>query len=46
MFDGSAGAVAFKSKKATELMTLPHTDKEIVGNAEQMFTIRQTENVH
>ena len=44
--DGSAGVVAFKSKKATELMTLPHTDKEIVGNAEQMFTIRQTENVH
>lgn len=44
--DGSAGAVAFKSKKATELMLLPHTDKVITGNNEQMFTIRQTDNVH
>lgn len=27
-------------------MLLPHTEKTITGNNEQMFTIRQTDNVH
>lgn len=44
--DGSAGAVAFKSKKATELMTMPKTEKVITGNSNVTFTINQTENVH
>lgn len=45
--DGSAGAVAFKSKTATELMSLPgRQSKKIVGSSAQTFTINQTENVH
>nr|UVM95975.1 MAG: hypothetical protein [Bacteriophage sp.] len=45
--NGSAGAVAFKSKTATELMSLPgRQSKKIVGNSAQTFTINQTENVH
>lgn len=45
--NGSAGAVAFKSKTATELMSLPgRQSKKIVGNFAQTFTINQTENVH
>lgn len=45
--DGSAGAVAFKTKKATELMALPtKQSRKIVGNSNQTFTINQTENVH
>lgn len=45
--NGSAGAVAFKSKTATELMSLPgRQSKKIVGNFAQTFTINQTKNVH
>lgn len=45
--NGSAGAVAFKSKTATELMSLPgRQSKKIVGSSAQTFTINQTENVH
>lgn len=45
--NGSAGAVAFKSKTATELMSLPgRQSKKIVGSSTQTFTINQTENVH
>lgn len=45
--NGSAGAVAFKSKTATELMSLPgRQSKKIVGNSAQTFTINQTKNVH
>lgn len=45
--NGSAGAVAFKSKTATELMALPgRQSKKIVGSSAQTFTINQTENVH
>lgn len=45
--DGSAGAFEFKSKTATELMSLPgRQSKKIVGNSAQTFTINQTENVH
>lgn len=45
--NGSAGAVAFKSKTATELMSLPgRQSKKIVGTSTQTFTINQTENVH
>ena len=45
--NGSAGAVAFKSKTATELMSLPgRQSKKIVGTYAQTFTINQTENVH
>lgn len=45
--NGSAGAVAFKSKTATELMSLPgRQSKKIVGTSAQTFTINQTENVH
>lgn len=45
--NGSAGAVAFKSKTATELMSLPgRQSKKIVGNSAKTFTINQTENVH
>lgn len=45
--NGSAGAVAFKSKTATELMSLPgRQSKKIVGNSAQTFTINQRENVH
>ena len=45
--NGSAGAVAFKSKTATELMSLPgRQSKKIVGSSAQIFTINQTENVH
>lgn len=45
--DGSAGAVAFKSKTATELMSLSgRQSKKIVGNYAQTFTINQTKNVH
>lgn len=45
--NGSAGAVAFKSKTATELMSLPgRQSKKIVGSSAQTFTINQTKNVH
>lgn len=45
--NGSAGAVAFKSKTATELMSLPDKQsKKIVGSSAQTFTINQTKNVH
>ena len=45
--DGSAGAFEFKSKTATELMSLPgRQSKKIVGNYAQTFTINQTKNVH
>lgn len=45
--NGSAGAVAFKSKTATELMSLPgRQSKKIVSSYAQTFTINQTENVH
>lgn len=45
--NGSAGAVAFKSKTATELMSLPgRQSKKIVGSYAQTFTINQRENVH
>lgn len=44
--NGSEGALAFKNKKATELMVMPHEDKEIVGNSEVTFVIHQEQNVH
>lgn len=44
--NGSEGALAFKNKKATELMAMPHEDKEIVGNSEVTFVIHQEQNVH
>lgn len=45
--NGSDGAVAFKSKTATELMSLPGIQsKKIIGSSAQTFTINQTENVH
>lgn len=44
---GSDGAVAFKSKTATELMSLPgRQSKKIIDNFAQTFTINQTTNVH
>lgn len=44
--NGAAGAVAFKSKQASELMTMPKTEKVITGNNNVTFTLNQTENVH
>lgn len=45
--NGSAGAVAFKSKTATELMALPGRQQhKVVGSENDTFTINQTENVH
>ena len=43
----SAGAVAFKSKKATELMAMTGKQSHVItGSSNQTFIINQTEDVH